>query len=240
MAEALITNTPQLLQPRARARPVAATLPRAEAPEQETGWFDEPPSPQTNRRPGPRGLAPGPQGLGQITRPPDGAPRIVRLAHAFACLAHERRLDLRRLGPALEQAPAPDRMDEHSRRALRAWPGEVERAAGHLSQRERALKADQLRAIAALVVPEPARAWDPGLPRDPAIPGLLPALAMKPELAGRRLAALGEDACSALIEQSLHCPNDRLRERIHEWLDRWRGSGTIPSWLSSQCLLRRD
>ncbi len=174
--------------------------------------------------------------IGGLTELAPEAPPVIHLMYEFARNQGARRLNLRRFRAALQDAPLS--VDPRSAAALCAWPGEIEAAINSMDVEERRLKADQLRAVAALLLPDPQRAEHPGLPRKPTIPGLLPFLALTAEEGGPRLLRLGESTCMALLKQSLTCPHPTLRGRIIDWIDVWCGGPAAPPWPGVENLLR--
>lgn len=145
--------------------------------------------------------------------------------YEFADRINLRRLDLIRLAHDLS-APAaypllpPD--EDPAGHPLVDWIAALERRVPDgVDAAEWALKIDQLRAAALLLLPHPGTLDLVGLPRDPRVPALLAVLAAAPGGVGDHLALHAVPALRRMLEHSLTGPEPSLVADIRTWMQRW-------------------
>jgi hypothetical protein len=216
-------------------------------PESPSGAYGTSPSPlgRPEAAPGaPTAFELSPQGapsplearprLARLSPPPPDSPPALERLFRLALEVDERRIDLEALRNALDQGWGLVDQEGVPDHPLLAWPEQVARQRPHwVDPRDWRIKRDQLKAAAALLIPDPERACRPGLPRSTDLPGLLPMLLSNPRSGGERLARLGESACLTLISRALKCPDPLLRRTLVQWLKVWRTSPSAPAWRRS-------
>ncbi len=156
-----------------------------------------------------------------LPSPSPDSPWVLRALYAFACAADRRWItpkDLSHNGHCRPLSP-----EDPDARLLLEWVSQVERQRPDYAHSEQwAVKVDLLRAAVLALVPAPSSLEAVG----PLTTAYVPPLLFGGLLAANdrdSFAAFNTESLSRLIQDSLECSCDELRESVELWLGEWHG-----------------